>query len=140
MGLVFDTSVLIAAERGVFDLDAFLKQECASESVFISAITASERLHGWERAPKGKKKLQPKRFVEDVLKTIPILDFDLSAARKHAHLWAALEGKGKMIGAHHMLIAAICLSSEHKLVTLNVKEFRQVPKLKLVPTKKYLTE
>lgn len=101
-------------------------------------ITASELLHGWERAPTGKKKQARKRFVEAILSTYPILDFDLNAARQHAHLWAFLEKQGKIIGAHDLLIATICLPMNYEIGTLNIREFQQVPGLKLKPTQKYV--
>ena len=48
MGALIDTSVLIAAERGLLDLEALLNSH-AKESIAISAITASELLHGVHR-------------------------------------------------------------------------------------------
>ena len=50
MGLILDSSVLIAAERKRFDMDAFIEAEAPTDAVFISTITASELLHGVHRA------------------------------------------------------------------------------------------
>jgi len=50
MGLMLDSSVLIAAERECFDMDAFIEAEAAMEDLFISSVTASELLHGVHRA------------------------------------------------------------------------------------------
>ncbi|MEQ2006382.1 MAG: hypothetical protein ABMA26_06265 [Limisphaerales bacterium] len=55
MGLIFDTSVLIADERGKFDMAGFLRQFPASQPL-ITAITASELLHGIERARDSGRK------------------------------------------------------------------------------------
>jgi tRNA(fMet)-specific endonuclease VapC len=49
MGLIADTTILIAAEKGRFDLPAFF-EAMDGEPVRIAAITASELLHGVERA------------------------------------------------------------------------------------------
>ena len=49
MGLILDTSILIADERGKFDMPGFLRQ-FPSPQPSIAAITASELLHGVERA------------------------------------------------------------------------------------------
>lgn len=51
MGVVIDTSVLIAAERGVFDLHGFLTS-LDDTPVALSAVTASELLHGVHGAKK----------------------------------------------------------------------------------------
>jgi len=45
MGTVIDTSLLVAAERGTFDLDQFLSGY-PGERWFISAVSVSEMLHG----------------------------------------------------------------------------------------------
>jgi tRNA(fMet)-specific endonuclease VapC len=49
MGLILDTSILIADERGRFDMPSFLRH-FPSPKPIIAAITASELLHGVERA------------------------------------------------------------------------------------------
>ncbi len=45
MGALIDTSILIAAERGQLDLTALLTEH-AYENFGLSAITATELLHG----------------------------------------------------------------------------------------------
>ena len=137
MGLVFDSSVLIEAERGNFNLKNFLNKECTNDTLFITAVTATELLHGWEQAPQGKKKDKRKEFVEYIINGYEVLSFDLAAARYHAQLWTYLKGQGLMIGAHDLLIASICLSLKHKLATLNQKEFSRVPGLILKDVQGY---
>lgn len=46
MGLMIDSSVLIAKERGKLDWSAFVKK-WAGESLFMASITLSELWHGW---------------------------------------------------------------------------------------------
>lgn len=48
MGVILDSSILIAAERKRFDLVGFFSAH-ANETIFITAITASELLYGCER-------------------------------------------------------------------------------------------
>jgi predicted nucleic acid-binding protein len=60
------------------------------------------------------------------------MPFGLLEARRHAQLWAELTRKGKMIGAHDLIIAATALAHDFHLATLNATEFRRVPGLKLV--------
>jgi tRNA(fMet)-specific endonuclease VapC len=49
MGVILDSSVLIAAERRRFDLIGFLSAH-STDAIFITAVTASELLHGCERS------------------------------------------------------------------------------------------
>ncbi len=139
MGLIIDSSLLIAAERGRFDMEAFLEAEAAMESIFITSVTASELLHGVHRAT-PEKRAGRETYVESVLGDLPILSFDLPCARRHARLWASLEVSGNRIGAHDMMIAAICLRFGHKLATLNEGEFGRVEGLILANARPYLRD
>jgi tRNA(fMet)-specific endonuclease VapC len=132
MGIVLDTSVLIAAERGLLDLPA-LFSAYPEETFHLSSVTASELLHGVERANTPERRHKRSNYVEAVLQRLSILPFDLEVARCHAKIWAALEVSGKVIGLHDMLIAATALQNEHMLATLNQDEFQRITKLKLVP-------
>jgi tRNA(fMet)-specific endonuclease VapC len=137
MGLILDTSVLIAGERGKFEMAAFLKRFPNLEPV-IAAITASELLHGVERAQDAARKARRQKHVEQILGTIFVQPFDLAQARIHARIWAELEAGGNLIGPHDLLIAAAGLASGHQVATLNVQEFRRVPGLQVVDATPFL--
>lgn len=138
VGLILDSTVLIAAERKLFELAAFLESEAPTEPVFTTVVTASELWHGVERAEHEARRVKRRAFVEAVIEATPVLSFDLACARQHAQLWARLENKGERIGAHGMLIAAICLQFGHRLATLNTAEFRRVEGLELVETRGFV--
>ena len=131
MGLILDSSLLIADERGKFDMPGFLRQFSNVQPI-IAAITASELLHGVERAQDAGRKARRQRHVEQILAAVPIQTFDLAQARVHARIWAELQTRGQMIGAHDMLIAAAGLALGHEVATLNVQEFQRVTGLNLV--------
>lgn len=137
MGVVLDSSVLIAAERGRFDLPALFASR-PEDAFFIAAITSSELLHGVERANTPERQLKRSNYVEGVLQSIPVIDFDLGIARRHARLWAALGVNGELIGPYDMLIAATALECGHSLATLNRDEFERVDGLDLLDVKPFL--
>ncbi len=137
MGLVLDSTILIDAERRTFDLEGLL-DEAGDDTVAIAAITASEMLHGVERATDPAKRLARSRFVESLLDAIPPIPFGLVEARVHARLWATLATKGRMIGSHDMQVAATALSLECEVATLNQKEFKRVPGLVLTDVRKFV--
>lgn len=139
MGLIIDSSLLIAAERRRFDLESFIEMEAPMEALFITSVTASELLHGLHRATPERRAAR-EAYVESVLGDLPILSFDLPCARRHARLWASLEVSGNRIGAHDMIIAAICLRFGHRLATLNEGEFTRVDGLVLVNARTYLRD
>lgn len=137
MGLILDTSILVAAERKRFDFKSFILAEAPSENYYISIITVSELLHGVYRAS-GKRRVRRNAFVEAIIQKTPILQFDLSIARFHAELSANLETSGFRIGAHDLIIAATCLRFNYKIATLNEKEFERVDGLVLMKSRPYL--
>ena len=130
MGIVLDSSVLIAAERKRFDLVGFLSAH-SDETIFITVITASELLHGCARANDPEIRDRRSRFVEGLLQDYGALPLTLSEARVHAKLWAELERKGTPIGERDLFIAAIARTHGYSLATINRAEFARVPNLTL---------
>ena len=87
MGLILDTSILIADERGKFDMPGLLRQFPSPQTI-ITAITASEVLHGVERAQDPARRARRQHHGEQILASVFVLAFDLAQARCHARLWA----------------------------------------------------
>lgn len=136
MGVILDTSVLVAAERDRFDLEALLAAQAPAE-VAMAAITASELLHGVQRAVASAHRERRERFIEYLLANLPTIPFTLDTARRHATLWVDLEQRGTVIGSHDLLIAATALEGGHAIATLNRREFERVPDLALVNVDTY---
>jgi tRNA(fMet)-specific endonuclease VapC len=136
VGVVLDTSILVAAERGQVRFEALL-ESLGEETVAIAAITASELLHGCQRASDPGVRARRSAFVDALLDALPVLPFGLPEARRHAELWAELARTGSAIGPHDQLIAAAALAHGHGLVTLNEREFGRVPGLRLVATERF---
>lgn len=128
MGVLIDTSVLIASERGRSAVEQRLVGR-EDEEFFVSVITASELLHGVHRAKSSDVRARRSAFVEAVLSRFPLLPVDLQTARTHSQLWAELASAGKMISPHDLWIAAACIAHGLTLVTGNVREFGRVPGL-----------
>ena len=93
MGVILDTSVLIAFERDAVDLDTFIHGR-SREAFGVSVITASELLHGVHRADTAKRRIKRAAYVEKVLDQITVYPFDLAAARIYGELWARLRSRG----------------------------------------------
>lgn len=128
MGVVLDTSVLIAAEKGRLDLP-LLFSAIGEESVVIAAITAFELLHGVERAGAPDVQARRSRYVEWILNNIGVVAFGISEARAYARLRAQLSVQGQPIGPYDLLVAATALSLGFSLATLKQEEFNRVPGL-----------
>lgn len=139
MDLALDSSILIAAEKGHFRLDAVVA-DAADAQVLIPSIVASEILFGCERAVAGKRRDVRLAFLEEILAAFPVIEFGLDEARTHARLGARLAAEGITIGAHDLIIAATCLHHDLDLATLNAGEFARVHGLRLLPVTPFLLD
>lgn len=141
MGTVLDTTIFIELERTMcWASPAHATTEVAerltaqlgeSEEVAISAITASELLHGVHRAT-HEHRARREAFVEGVLAAFPTLSFDLLAARIHARIWADLASSGTEIGPHDRLVAATAISMGWRVATANIRHFDRIPGLDVI--------
>lgn len=128
MGVILDTSVLVAAERGSFGVRGFIKGR-EDEPFGISVITASELLHGVYRADTEKRRLKREAYVEKIIESFPIYNFDLRVARIYSRIWANLVARGIRVGAHDLIIASTAIAAGFSVVTLNMRDFEKITEL-----------
>jgi predicted nucleic acid-binding protein len=131
MGVMVDTNVFIRFEKSGKPID--LSAWDASTGIFVSAVTVSELLIGVHRADTDERRRRRSLFVEAVIASVDVLEFDLASTRIHAEIYAELAKSGQMIGAHDLLIAAIAHRHDLSILTDNVAEFSRVPGLRVVP-------
>lgn len=98
---------------------------------FLSVVTASELLHGVHRAATEAQRARRSAFVEGLLQRFPVLDIDLVTARAHARVWADIKAAGSRVGPNDLWLAAAALAHGLTLVTANLREFEQVPGLRV---------
>jgi tRNA(fMet)-specific endonuclease VapC len=130
---LIDTSIFVAVERDHLKLSGAglsPSHECA-----ISAITASELLHGVWRARDLNIRSKRERFVEDILSAFAVIPFDLAVARVHAELSARLAGSGIRVGEADLMVAATAISIGAPIATLDPRSFPRIPGISLLPVK-----
>ena len=132
MAKLIDSSVFITLERRGSPIGALATVTPGrDEFVALAAITASELLTGVERADSQDRRATRQAFVESVLSLMPVLPFDLQAARLHARLWADLAARGLPTGAHDLMIAATAMARGYGILTDNLRDFRNIPGLEV---------
>lgn len=132
MGIIFDTSIIIAIEKLSSEIsinELFKGRE--SENFGISAITVSELLHGVHRANTEIRRVKRQAFVDKIIDFFPIYNFDSNVAKIYALIWANIVKKGVVIGAHDLIIASTAISLGFSVATLNIKDFNKVEGLKV---------
>jgi tRNA(fMet)-specific endonuclease VapC len=98
------------------------------DEIGISTVTVGELQVGVER---NQHREQAEYALEQFLRSITVVDFDVQAAVMYGKLRAQLERKGAPIGPLDYLIAAHALSLDAVLVTNNEREFSRVLGLKV---------
>ncbi|MFZ0392924.1 MAG: PIN domain-containing protein [Terracidiphilus sp.] len=130
MAILIDADVLIEAERGSFDLEAWLRSR-GEEEFRLAAITMAELWHGVERAT-GAHRIRRQRYLERIFALFEPVGYTAMTAFHHARLWAELEAAGRMIGAHDLILAAIAIERGDWVATFNTRHFRSIKGLKVI--------
>ena len=113
MGLVIDTSALVAAERvwsGKKNPGAGLWEQVrghvAGEAAVLPAATYAELLAGVELAGNPKRAAARRARIDALALRIPIVEFDAAIAEEWARLFAVLSRRGKLIPSNDLAVAA----------------------------------
>ena len=136
MGLIVDTNVFIDAENNRLDLSEV--KSLQTQPVYIAAITVSELLAGVSLAKTADEKINRHAFVENILNSLPVLDFDTEVARTYAELYAFALSNGdrnkkrQKINAHDLQIAATALVYSHRVLTSNINDFKNTPGIQVI--------
>ena len=133
MAILIDADVIIRAERGLFDLDKWLLS-LPREEFKLAAITVAELWHGVERAT-GAHRAKRRLFLQQIFSIFDFVTYDERTALEHARLWAELESRGQVTGAHDMILAATALHTGNAVATFNTRHFASVRGLKVIKPK-----
>jgi tRNA(fMet)-specific endonuclease VapC len=135
MGLVLDSSVLIAAERekrAVSSLLSSLETDYLETLFVLSAITVMELEHGWHHANTPEAALKRRRYIDEVLAIIPVEPFTREMGVVAAKIDADMRKAGLVIATADLLIGATSLYYSYALGTRNLRHFQRIPGLKVV--------
>jgi tRNA(fMet)-specific endonuclease VapC len=126
MALLIDSSVFIEAERQRLNLDAVVALIPSGELLGVASVTVSELLVGVHLGSPEIRQAERQAVVDEIVSRIPILDFDLPAARVYAEIWAGLRRAGNIIAPHDLMIGAIALANGSDVLTQNVRDFSRI--------------
>lgn|SRR5262249_31737947 len=130
MSILLDSSVLIPVEHSELDLAASVEDK--DEEVAMAAITAAELLHGVELVKSAVTRARVVLRVERMLALIPVVPFDVDIARVHATLGAELRGRGAVMGAHDLIIAATAVYLDAAIATRDLRGFTRIKGLRIL--------
>lgn len=122
---LLDTNVVSALLRDPHGPVTTHITRAGEDRVATSIVVACELRYGV--AKKGAAHLAGR--LEAVLGAMNVLPLEPDADVHYGRLRAALEVRGRVIGANDMLLAAHALALDAVLVTDNLREFKRVPGL-----------
>lgn len=131
--MILDADVIIAGEKGLLDLSAWLASR-SNETVEIAAITVAELWHGIERAT-GSWRAAREQYLKAIVGALPVVPYTEQIAYEHARVWAELQSSGQMIGYYDLIVGATALERGSAVATFNTRHFQRIPGLKIIEPK-----
>ena len=125
---ILDTNTLIYFFNGVGNVADNLLA-VSPKDIGIPAVVLYELEYGISKSTSPKKRTKQ---LEELCALVEVLAFGNEEAKISATVRASLEKKGTPIGPYDVMIAGTAISRQGILVTNNTKEFRRVPKLKII--------
>jgi predicted nucleic acid-binding protein len=130
MGLILDSSVLIAAERtGVNAIQSLrhIRQHLEEQSVAISTITLMEMAHGLARADSSARRDVRQRFLDDLVSVMTIQPVTTSIALRAGQMDGENKSRGVQVALSDLLIGVTALELGYGVSTHNLRHFRMIP-------------
>jgi len=132
MGLVLDSSVLIAAERQEQPVRQMLVDIARSQGdieVATSVITIVELAHGAARAETAQRREKRLRFIQELASAVPVYPVTASVALRAGLIDGVNQAKGVRLPLSDLLIGVTALELGYGVGTSNLRHFRLVPGL-----------
>jgi predicted nucleic acid-binding protein len=132
MGVILDSSVLIAGERRSESVRQILKRvqvahgevDCA-----LSVVTFVELTHGIYRAKSDADRERRRAFSEELRRDMVVHPVSVEIAELAGRIEGEQATRGVNIAFEDLLIGATALHIGFDVVTLNLRHFKQIPGL-----------
>jgi tRNA(fMet)-specific endonuclease VapC len=135
MGLILDSSILIAGERRGDSVKQVIERVRAAygdvESA-LSAISVIELTHGIYRARTDADRVRRKAFVEELSRDLIVHPVSLEIAQLAGRIEGEQAAAGVSIAIEDLVIGATALHLGFDVATFNVRHFRLIPGLSVV--------
>ena len=135
MGLILDSSVVIAAERwgqSAYQMLEGIGQRSGDPEIAISVVTVLELAHGLGRANTLERRASRQRFLDDLLAGTPVYPVNVAIALRAGQIDGQMLAEGKRIPLADFLIGATALDLGYSLATVNFRDFRRIPGLSMI--------
>jgi tRNA(fMet)-specific endonuclease VapC len=133
VGLVIDTSALVAFERGGQALEALLKA-VGDETTVLPTIVYAELLAGVELADTSARAATRRAKIDALTHRVPLIPFSPPVSERWAELFAALHRAGTPIPSNDLIVAATARELDFGVLVgpRDETHFQRVPGLRVV--------
>lgn len=135
MGLILDSSVLIAAERqgrNARQVLTALREHIGETEVGISVVTLIELAHGAARADTPQRRLGRQKFIEELISAMPVYPVTVAIALRAGQIDGENQARGLKLALPDLLIGVTALELGYSVGTANVRHFGDVPGLSVL--------
>ena len=134
MGLILDSSVLVAAERqgkNARQMLAAISTKTGDTQIAISVVTLIELAHGAARADSAERRSMRQQFIQELLTALPIHPVTAAVALRVGQIDGENQSRGIRIPLADLLIGVTALDLGFSVASANVRHFRLVPGLSI---------
>ena len=135
LGVILDSSVIIAAERQRLDVTRFLKfiaEKIGAREAALSAISVAEIAHGIHRADTAERRQIRRAFLDDLKATVPVYPITAETGELIGKINAETSARGITVPFDDLLIGAWALERGYAVGTRNERHFRLIPDLQVL--------
>jgi predicted nucleic acid-binding protein len=135
MGLILDSSVVIAAERRGDNVTQMLRQIVAAtgdQRTVLSSVGLTELVHGIYRAQTAEARSRRDSFIRELLNDVEVYPYTKETALLAGKIDGEQQSQGIIIPFGDLLIGATALEVGYSMLTANVRHFRLIPGLTVV--------
>jgi predicted nucleic acid-binding protein len=135
LGLVLDSSVLVAAERKKLttpDVIRKIREAVDDATIVICSLTVAELAHGIYRADTPERSRMRRKFLDELKAHIPVQPVTESTAEIIARVGAEQALKGINLPLADLIIGACALELGYAVATVNIRDFNRIPDLSII--------
>lgn len=132
MGLILDSSVLIAAERqgqNARQMLAAIARTAGETEIALSVVTLIELAHGVARADTVQRKQNRQQFIQELLRALPIHPVTVPVAIRVGQIDGENQAQGVRLPLADLLIGVTALQLGYGVATGNLRHFQHIPGL-----------
>jgi predicted nucleic acid-binding protein len=135
LGVIFDSSVVVEAERQHLNVAQFLRQVIQSigeREAALCSIAVAELVHGIYRADTEQRRVRRRAFLDDLKAAVPVYPITENTAELVGKISGQSAAKGVTIPLDDLLIGGCALERGYAVATRNQRHFQKIAGLNVI--------